>query len=1076
MAEKQRQRRLHIEPKRGTIYDRNGAPLAVSIEVPSVSVDAVELLRGVEGEAAQEATLRDAAARIGKALSLDAADVYGKLASRRRFVWLKRRISGDEAEAVRDLGDPKRQPHPVHGLTIEGEGHRYYPGRELAGPLLGFVAPDGQGKDGLELALDEDLRGKVEEVHGLRDRSGRLIFEGGSARGRPSRATTSSSRSTRASSTSPSARSTRRCTPTRPRAARSSWSIRSPGRSSRSRASPGYNPNDYTESEADARRDRTVTDRFEPGSVMKPFLMAAALAAGTLKPDRLDQLRARRLPDRRRDDPRHAPERHASRRRRSSRRARTSARSRSASSSASRRSTRRYRRFGFGEPTGIPLPGEASGVLRPKGRAWYDAETASASFGQGISVTTLQLAMAMSAIANGGRLLEPILVKKVTDGRGETVRESSVARAARSDPAGVARMVAEMLTAVTEDGGHRRRGGDPRFSRRRQDVDRAEGRPRDGQVLDGQVHGRVRRLRPRRAPAPRRRRRARRADDRALRRRPRGPGVPSRGGGELALPRRHAVAARRPKIASVKREGDPADATLAAMNAVAAAPAPARRAASVRRRRDAIRVPDATGLPAHDVVVALSKAGFVPQIEGWGRARAADAAARRPPLREGAPCGWCSSRRHERRREARSARSWPGPRPRAGARRARRASCRCSRRGGRRRRARPGVRHDSRAVEPGDLFVARRGEKVDGARFVRDAMERGATAVLAARERVDAQAVARARRRGRRSRGGARLRGLRGLRAPVVLPRGRRHHGHQRKDDDGAPRARRDRRRPGATALRRPRHRGAPLRRRGRSPAEHTTPEADDIARTMAEMRARGATHVAMEVSSHALALGRLRGVHLRVAALTNLTQDHLDFHGSMQAYAETKARLFTELGPGAAVVNVDDAFGRDLAARVKAPLVRVSARTRRAPRRRDRAARRRASSAHGYARDRAHAARRRDASPRASSARTTSRTCCSRWASRTPSSSISREPPTRSRASRARPGGSSAATATGDDVIVLVDYAHTPDALARALDAVRAVDRGRASGASSAAAATATRPSAGRWARPSARRADVAS
>ncbi len=79
---------------------------------------------------------------------------------------------------MRDLGDAKKQAHPIHGLAIEGEGHRYYPGRELAGAVLGFVAPDGQGKDGLELALDEDLRGRVEDVKGLRDRTGRLIFEG----------------------------------------------------------------------------------------------------------------------------------------------------------------------------------------------------------------------------------------------------------------------------------------------------------------------------------------------------------------------------------------------------------------------------------------------------------------------------------------------------------------------------------------------------------------------------------------------------------------------------------------------------------------------------------------------------------------------------------------------------------------------------------------------------------------------------------------------------------------------------------------------------------------------------------
>ena len=112
-----------------------------------------------------------------------------------------------------------------------------------------------------------------------------------------------------------------------------------------------------------------------------------------------------------------------------------------------------------------------------------------------------------------------------------------------------------------------------------------------------------------------------------------------------------------------------------------------------------------------------------------------------------------------------------------------------------------------------------------------------------------------------------------------------------------------------------------------RIPAEHTTPEADELARVMAAMRARGATHVAMEVSSLALELGRVRAVRFRVAAFTNLTQDHLDFHGSMEAYAEAKARLFTELGPGSSVINVDDPFGRDLSSRVRSPLVRVSAR-----------------------------------------------------------------------------------------------------------------------------------------------------
>ena len=617
MAEKQRQRRLHIEPKRGTVYDRNGASLAVSIEVPSVSADAVELLRNVDGDAAQEAALRDAAARIGKALSLDAADVYGKISTRRRFVWIKRRISSDEAEAVRDLGDPKRQPHPVHGLTIEGEGHRYYPGRELAGPLLGFVAPDGQGKDGLEFALDEDLRGKVEEVHGLRDRSGRLIFEGGedgkALQGNDVVLTLDEGIQHVAEREIDAAMHTYETKG-------GSLVVVDPfsGEILALASVPGYNPNDYTDSEADGRRDRTVTDRFEPGSVMKPFLMAGALAAGTLKPtDSINcehgayQIGGMTIHDTHLNDML-TP---------------TQVLAKSSNIGALKIGLQlgepalyaNYRRFGFGEPTGITLPGEASGVLRPKGRAWFDAETASASFGQGISVTTLQLAMAMSAIANGGRLLEPILVKKVTDGRGETVRESSVHVRREAIPPGTARTVAEMLTAVTEEGGTAVEAAIPGYrvagkTSTAQKVDPATGKYSTEKYTAVFV-GFVPVEHPRLVVAVV-------LDEPMI----------GHYGGDLAGPvfRRVAESSLRylgvtpsagaAKIASVKRDGDPADATLAMMKSPQPAPAPAASAAQGPLPPGGIRVPDATGLPAHDAVVALSKAGFVPQIEGWGRA------------------------------------------------------------------------------------------------------------------------------------------------------------------------------------------------------------------------------------------------------------------------------------------------------------------------------------------------------------------------------------------------------------------------------------------------------------------------
>jgi UDP-N-acetylmuramoyl-L-alanyl-D-glutamate--2,6-diaminopimelate ligase len=350
-----------------------------------------------------------------------------------------------------------------------------------------------------------------------------------------------------------------------------------------------------------------------------------------------------------------------------------------------------------------------------------------------------------------------------------------------------------------------------------------------------------------------------------------------------------------------------------------------------------------------------------------------------------------------------------------------------------------GVRHDSRAVRPGELFVARRGEKADGARFVDDAVARGAAAVMAARGAVDPARV----------------------RVPVVFvddpaaalgyaasavyghpsfsievvgitgTNGKTTTAHLvRAAVDGALG------RPSCGVLGTVGHSFGSWR----VDAEHTTPEADEVARTMAAMRARGATHVAMEVSSHALELGRVRAVRFRVAALTNLTQDHLDFHGSMAAYAAAKARLFVELGPGAAVLNVDDAFGRDLAARVRAPLVRVSSRP-------------------GSEADVVPLEARVDA--RGIAARVLTPAGEVRLASRLvgahnldnlllalgiahaleldlvrAAGALSAEP--------GAPGRLERCDGEGDDVTALVDYAHTPDALARALDAVRAVARGR--------------------------------
>ncbi|MHB1186168.1 UDP-N-acetylmuramoyl-L-alanyl-D-glutamate--2,6-diaminopimelate ligase [Thiobacillus sp.] len=97
------------------------------------------------------------------------------------------------------------------------------------------------------------------------------------------------------------------------------------------------------------------------------------------------------------------------------------------------------------------------------------------------------------------------------------------------------------------------------------------------------------------------------------------------------------------------------------------------------------------------------------------------------------------------------------------------------------------------------------------------------------------------------------------------------------------------------------------------TPALNTTPDAIELQQRLAQYRQQGATACAMEVSSHGLAQGRVNGTSFNIAVLTNLSRDHLDYHGDMENYADAKARLFSWPGLEWAVLNVDDAFGQQL-------------------------------------------------------------------------------------------------------------------------------------------------------------------
>jgi UDP-N-acetylmuramoyl-L-alanyl-D-glutamate--2,6-diaminopimelate ligase len=344
-----------------------------------------------------------------------------------------------------------------------------------------------------------------------------------------------------------------------------------------------------------------------------------------------------------------------------------------------------------------------------------------------------------------------------------------------------------------------------------------------------------------------------------------------------------------------------------------------------------------------------------------------------------------------------------------------------------------GVRQDSRRVQAGELFVARQGGKTSGAAYALDAAAKGAVALMVERgeplpaTRLPVLEVSNVKRAlalaaeavygfPSRSVDVIGITGTNGKTTTTFLT------------EQGLV---------GAGLV------PARLGTLGFEMGGHTfgdtltTPEADDIARCLLEVKKRGGTHLVMEVSSIAVVQERVSGLRFRAAAFTNLTQDHLDFHGTLEAYGEAKGELFTRLSPAASVIHVGDAFGRRLAGRVRSGLLTVG---------------------------------RHDAQVRVVESQLSARGIRAKVT--TPRGDCELVSPLvgehnlenllvalgilvalGSRPSLAAQALSQAPQVPGrlercegvdDDILVAVDYAHTPDALARVLTAVRALGPGR--------------------------------
>jgi cell division protein FtsI (penicillin-binding protein 3) len=434
MAEDQYLQDVELPPTRGRILDRHGAELAASAEVDSVHANARAVL------AADQVV--ETARALAEALHLDRRDVEKKLRVRRYFTWIKRRVTSDEARAVRELA--------LSNVYIDKEPRRYYPNRGLAGPLLGWAGLDARGQEGIELEFDRWLRGSRAQVPGLRDALGRNVLVGGlgdtsDVAGHDLHTTIDRYIQFRLEKALENGVSSHH--------AKAGVAVAldpSTGEVLAMASVPSLNPNEPDGARERGVRNRPVTDPFEPGSTMKTFSITGAIEAGVVKPDDhwfcengKFQIGPHFIHDAERIGEATTVEVLA--------KSSNICTAKIAAREGRERLHEVLLRFGFGRPTGVDLPGERAGNVRSVEKMG-PVETATMSFGQGITATPLQVAAGYAAIANGGVWHKPHVMQQIVDPGRNVVAEAHDETRRVLAPE-VAATMRGMLRAVTQKGG-----------------------------------------------------------------------------------------------------------------------------------------------------------------------------------------------------------------------------------------------------------------------------------------------------------------------------------------------------------------------------------------------------------------------------------------------------------------------------------------------------------------------------------------------------------------------------------------------------------------------------------------------
>ncbi len=423
---------LKVPSYRGSIYDSQGRLLSYSVPQPSLYAD---------GQYVEDAA--SLSKQLSGILGESEKSLQAKLQSKRRFVWLKRHLTDQDAMRVEAL--------KARGLGLINEYKRFYPYRQLGGQVLGFVGLDGEGLEGLEKSYDQLLRKDPRLFCQLRDGGRRCLWVGAAPPPQPLESSGLqlsldaflqyvAEHELEKAALKYNA-SGGQVVVLNPRTfeilAMANW--------------PPFDPNLPGKASASHWRNRAITDAFEPGSTFKVFLMSAALEEKVVKPgDRIfcENGRGRIAGHNIKDTHPYGwltmPEviKFSS----------NIAASKIALELGKERYGKYIRSFGFGSPTNVELPGEIKGLLRPE-KNWRPIDLATTGFGQSIGVTALQLSVGIACIANGGEFAEPVIVRHHLDAEGNVVDTVTPKPRRRVLSEKTARQVAQMMRLVTEEGG-----------------------------------------------------------------------------------------------------------------------------------------------------------------------------------------------------------------------------------------------------------------------------------------------------------------------------------------------------------------------------------------------------------------------------------------------------------------------------------------------------------------------------------------------------------------------------------------------------------------------------------------------